>query len=140
MGATYCPPPTDTTVVLEKSADIFEYHFKDTDYDCTSCHASYGENNCFNTKGMESTGCYKCHERLDKTEWVHGPVGIGQCSPCHDPHGSKKRMFLLRKGDALCTYCHEEDGIKEHAETVNSNNCTSCHNPHGGANTAMLKD
>ncbi len=140
MGASYCPPPNGAAIVSEKSADIYEYHFKDTAYDCATCHDSNGTKDCFNTSGVESAGCYKCHERVDKKEWVHGPLGVGQCSPCHDPHGSKDAKFLLRKGDKLCTYCHEEDGIEKHAKNVSSNNCTSCHDPHGGASTAMLKD
>ncbi len=136
MGASYCPPPTGASIVSEKSADIYEYHFKDSAYDCAACHSG-GEKNCYETSGMESNGCYKCHNRVDKDEWVHGPVGIGQCSPCHDPHGSKDAKFLLRKGDKLCTYCHEEDRVEKHEA---SKNCTSCHDPHGGADMALLKD
>ena len=137
MGASYCPTPTGAALVSQMSSDIFEYHFKDSAYDCVTCHGSNAKKDWSFTGSMESNGCYKCHNRVDKDEWVHGPVGIGQCSPCHNPHGSKDSKFLVRKGDRLCTYCHEEDRVETHGA---SDNCMSCHDPHGGADMAMLKN
>jgi predicted CXXCH cytochrome family protein len=137
-GASYSPTAIGTAIISEKESDIHNYHFKDTAYDCGTCHTDMARNG-FRTSRMDSVACYKCHERLDNTEWVHGPVGVGQCAVCHDPHGSVKPMFLTRRGEGLCIYCHDAGRTMKHAESVSSRKCIACHDPHGGEDTSMLR-
>jgi predicted CXXCH cytochrome family protein len=137
-GSSYCPTPVSNEIIAEKESDILRFHFKDNSYDCTTCHSDV-QRNGYQTIEVESSACYECHNRVDKDKWVHGPVGIGECSVCHDPHGSKNAQFLVRQGEKLCTFCHDENRVKKHTAVVNSSNCTGCHNPHGGATTTMLR-
>jgi predicted CXXCH cytochrome family protein len=138
MGSSYYPTYLSNEIIAEKKSDIHKYHFKDNAYDCTTCHSD-AQQEGYDTVKMESNTCYECHNRVDEDEWVHGPVGIGECSVCHDPHGSKNAQFLVRKGEKLCTYCHDARRVEKHIGKVNSSNCTGCHNPHGGATTTMLR-
>lgn len=138
MGASYSPAPASDAVVSAKSADISQYHFKDNASDCKICHVNVRRDG-FKTSGMESNVCYRCHARVDGAEWVHGPIGVGQCSVCHDPHGSKNAKFLTRTGHGLCTYCHDANRLQNHIATVNSKDCTGCHDPHGGADRDLLR-
>jgi predicted CXXCH cytochrome family protein len=138
MGSSYYPMLVSNEIIAEKESALHKYHFKDTAYNCATCHSNVQQDS-YETVGMESTTCYECHNRVDGDEWVHGPVGIGECSVCHDPHGSKSAQFLVRQGEKLCTYCHDQKRARKHTAEVNSNNCTGCHNPHGGASTAMLR-
>ncbi len=138
IGASNCPPPMSNPIISAKKADIHRYHFKDSAFDCDSCHPD-AANKGFKAQGMESDGCYECHERVDKANWVHGPVGVGQCSVCHEPHGSKTANFLRRHGDKLCMFCHDQDRLQTHITAVKSNDCMGCHDPHAAKNTALLR-
>lgn len=138
MGASNCPPPIRDAVISAKRADIYQYHFKDTAYDCNSCHPNAAKNG-YKPQGMESDTCYKCHNRVDNAKWAHGPVGVGQCSVCHDPHGSRIANFLRRQGERLCTFCHDQARLQTHIAAVGSRDCMGCHDPHGGTSTALLR-
>ncbi len=138
LGASYCPPPIRNATISTKRAVIKKYHFKDTAYDCNFCHPSAMKNG-YKKECVESDACYTCHNRVDNAEWVHGPIGVGQCSVCHDPHGSKNANFLRRNGKRLCMFCHDEDRMQSHATAVSSNDCMGCHDPHGGTSTALLR-
>ena len=64
---------------------------------------------------------------------LHGPVGAGLCSACHENHTSKEPHLLKNKGKDLCFNCHLPKDVyanKAHKATEKQN-CTSCHNPHG---------
>jgi predicted CXXCH cytochrome family protein len=138
MGSSYHPPLASDETIAQIKSDLHRYHYKDNAYDCTTCHTDVQQDG-YETVRVESSRCYKCHNRVDNDAWVHGPVVIGECAVCHDPHGSKDAKFLVRQGEKLCTYCHDENRVRKHATVVNSNNCTSCHNPHGGSTAIMLK-
>ncbi|MBU0730577.1 MAG: cytochrome c3 family protein [Proteobacteria bacterium] len=85
--------------------------------------------------------CYSCH--MNQRRWkdmshVHGPVGTGDCSVCHNPHGDKYRYQLWAEGEkALCVACHrdklplvqEDSPIFVHG-ILGSMGCVACHDPH----------
>ena len=77
--------------------------------------------------------CQTCHEDFAvKKKYTHGPVAVGQCLTCHNPHLSKNKYLLLRVGEKTCTYCHEEIdmvSVAEHQEPKPLD-CVSCHSPH----------
>ncbi|RMG58365.1 MAG: cytochrome C [Deltaproteobacteria bacterium] len=77
--------------------------------------------------------CYMCHQNKETEEFVHTPVGKGQCVACHDPHQSNAPKQL--KADtvsALCFKCHENNKtVKKYVHgPVASGDCIVCHNPH----------
>jgi len=84
--------------------------------------------------------CLKCHNQpianeqgrvisnmeptLTKSKYLHGPVRSGNCSGCHEPHGSDEKMLLKGafsqsfyasfdvKNFELCFKCHTEEMVK----------------------------
>lgn len=77
--------------------------------------------------------CQTCHEDFAvKRKYTHGPVAVGQCLTCHNPHLAKNKYLLLRAGDKTCTYCHEEIDMISVADHQADNplTCVSCHSPH----------
>ncbi len=91
---------------------------------------------------VEAPLCAECHDGrtapnpLEGLAWLHGPVAAGDCLACHQPHHpTGQAAFLRRRGDALCTECHDAlaptpDGA--HAQ-LGQVSCLKCHEAHGGA-------
>ncbi len=106
--------------------------------DCDDCYWKQQDTNS-EPRGMESDVCYRCHNRVDEGEWAHGPIGAGQCVVCHDyPHVPGSLEALARESDALCFYCHDENRLQKHINSVNSRDCLSCHNPHSAEDNRLL--
>jgi len=118
-------------------------HFPSSALLCRSCHQSNSDAN----KMVVPTGkveglCFDCH--VNKKKWmgmshIHGPVGTGDCTICHDPHGSGSAFQLWADGKGkLCVVCHED--MKKFVEGVSQNfvvhgimkaqGCGACHSPH----------
>lgn len=135
----FAAPRKGESIIYTVAKDIFEYHFKDDKFSCDTCHKNVGNKN-FQLTRDESELCYDCHSRLDEKAWVHGPVSVGQCSVCHDAHGSKKPNFLTRKGSGLCYFCHNEVRLRGHADEVDSRDCTYCHDSHSGDTNILLRE
>ncbi|MBU0481027.1 MAG: hypothetical protein KKG47_07995 [Proteobacteria bacterium] len=75
----------------------------------------------------------KCHSDKGKAKHVHGPVGAGVCISCHSPHGSLEPGFVQRKGQELCTVCHQARKEEFEQKVIHSpveEGCVECHNPH----------
>ena len=71
---------------------------------------------------------------------IHGPVGTGDCTICHDPHGGNNRFQLWADGKGkLCVICHEDkkkylavtprQKLKVHG-ILTARGCVACHSPH----------
>ena len=83
--------------------------------------------------------CGACHDDLDALALAEpkvsllGPVAMGDCLVCHDPHKSDER-YLLRKSPVsdLCHACHNPAETKRlHLSGYGSQHaCTACHSPH----------
>lgn len=118
-------------------------HFPSSALLCRTCHQSSSDA----TKMVVPTGkveglCFACH--VNKKKWmsmshIHGPVGTGDCTICHDPHGSGSEFQLWADGKAkLCVVCHED--MKKFIEGGSQNlvvhgimkaqGCGACHSPH----------
>ncbi|MBI5117519.1 hypothetical protein HZA56_13670 [Candidatus Poribacteria bacterium] len=138
LGTAYGLSSNLGSTIAARTESVYRYHFKSTKQGCEACHRGAKDKD-FRLQSKESDVCYKCHARVDDAAWAHGPVGIGQCSVCHDPHGSEASEFLVRKREKLCTYCHEENGLQKHVAAVHSNDCTSCHDPHSSENNSLLR-
>ncbi len=76
-----------------------------------------------------------CHDDMGKKEFVHGPVGAGICTICHNPVEGKDHEFkFMAEKEKLCFACHDESRnliIAENVHTpVAEGKCTQCHDPH----------
>jgi len=113
---------------------------------CTDCHP--GESALFLGAGFDKRGgCLDCHDhsdmktRLEEATHVHGPVAIGNCLICHDPHESLRPHLLLDDERKLCFFCHFEEDIltgEAHLE-IGDDSCTSCHDPHAEDDPDLLR-
>ncbi len=116
--------------------------------DCMKCHQTERMETDFSIDGPVRFNikegvrvaplCYRCHEDKEKQhtdfKYVHGPVAMGGCSMCHNPHGSDMKNILQKETSTLCIDCHRmKDVLKKsvvHPPVVKKG-CISCHNPHG---------
>ncbi|MFZ4704938.1 MAG: cytochrome c3 family protein [Bacteroidales bacterium] len=126
-------------LIREASRPKIQFHSPYQDKKCASCH-NQGQIG----KLIESLPglCYKCHEEFNvRYKVLHGPVGGGQCTMCHNPHMSNNENLLTRTNQSICLYCHDSDQVFE-SEVHKSKkevNCTECHNPHGGEDKFILR-
>ena len=72
---------------------------------------------------------------------VHGPVAVGQCLFCHNPHKSQVKYLLKGPVPELCYLCHDEDATESiPAHFVRElSACTDCHDPHASDERPLLK-
>ena len=83
--------------------------------------------------------CYRCHKRMDAKKYVHGPLGSGECTSCHDPHGSPYRALSVASPGALCPTCHDQASSRRHMKQSPGKGCVSCHDPHSSERNFLLK-
>lgn len=143
---------------------------------CQNCHDSHASNQERLLAAKSEDLCLNCHnepidgphgmidniaEQVENFEYLHGPVRQGNCSACHDAHGSDN-SFILDKAfpedfyDSysedkyqLCFDCHdqrlvldemsEETGFRNgkvnlhylHVNREKGRTCRACHHEHG---------
>lgn len=102
---------------------------------CGNCHVSHfskfkailakdEKNTCLGCHGTDTLGKPALHnikKELEGKQFVHGPIGKGQCKVCHDPHGSEYFRMLVgaypdtvykpyKDGEYdICLKCHDKD-------------------------------
>lgn len=97
--------------------------------------------------------CLGCH--TGRGEWferkvMHGPLNLGGCTLCHDPHGSNYPQQLWADGALdLCIACHSDmaqlvAAIRERKipyvhNVLTGPGCVACHDPHASDEIYMLK-
>lgn len=92
--------------------------------------------------------CGGCHNDLDAETLalthlvVHGPLAVGDCVYCHDPHRSRSPR-LLKRADAseLCVSCHDQETAEKrcsHPEAA-ARPCLDCHEPHASQRRGLLR-
>jgi len=114
--------------------------------DCTTCHGKRKQRG-FSSEtyliAQEPELCYNCHDDYTlSAPFVHGPVAVGQCLFCHNPHKSKIKYLLNEPEPGLCYLCHDVNTIEliaAHSPDQLSS-CTNCHNPHASSLKALLKE
>jgi predicted CXXCH cytochrome family protein len=88
--------------------------------------------------------CYDCHPNSNysgSTDYVHGPVAIGDCMRCHNPHRSKNKHLLKLPVPDICYQCHEKEDIEsiiDHSEESLSE-CLECHVGHSSPARGLLR-
>ena len=116
--------------------------------ECTQCHKKQEKAGRWGMTKLEKDVpemCYDCHKNYMVSElegqYVHGPVAIGECSFCHDPHDSRFDFLLNESIPQLCYRCHEQrriELISAHDEDTISR-CNLCHEAHSSSKKKLLK-
>lgn len=120
---------------------------------CDRCHvatASNGRPTTFTLANGARRGdtrrlCVACHqEESSQTAGphTHAPVASGDCTSCHNPHGSRFRYFLAAEGNGACLTCHRDvaealDQPFRHGPAVTS--CMVCHDAHAASFPFQLR-
>jgi predicted CXXCH cytochrome family protein len=106
---------------------------------CDDCHDKTKENGLVAPK---EKFCFVCHGSFIKGENVHGPVAVGECLSCHEPHTSDYRSLLKSSRGSLCGVCHKEkrlaQGMHDRAR-LREMVCLDCHDPHFSNGPFLLK-
>ncbi|MHC4543226.1 MAG: cytochrome c3 family protein [Planctomycetota bacterium] len=88
--------------------------------------------------------CYDCHPGSNysgSVDYVHGPVAVGDCMRCHNPHRSKQKHLLKLPVPDVCHQCHEKadiESIADHSGKLLSE-CLECHVGHSSSSRGLLK-
>ena len=99
---------------------------------CNNCHDKSTDSGLIKPRNEV---CFVCHPDIAKKRYVHGPVSVGACLECHDPHTSAESSLLKVEKGKLCAVCHKEKRIAEglHNKVFAAGMlCTDCHDPHSG--------
>lgn len=116
---------------------------------CLECHQAEAQPNKSNPdqplrftvagEGDIAQLCYRCHKKVEEQindyPFLHGPIGMGGCNLCHNPHASNWPKILQNNLTTLCINCHEfKEEIKKPVihQVIKTKGCTPCHHPHGG--------
>jgi len=125
-----------TYVPKDAPAGAFRYHPPVAESDCKACHPQgVGRT----SPVSEAKLCNSCHDPKTGAKHLHGPLGTGQCSICHDPHGSGNPKFLVMNVRALCVQCHAQSRTQSHIDKSGNKNCPECHDPHGSDKQYLLR-
>ncbi len=134
---------TNSTVALAQGGvpvqPVVFFHKPFAERNCVACHVLAQS---AQLKAVGGDLCLTCHDKLiGKAKFVHSPVDDGKCQLCHDPHQSKEKWLLIRKGRAICLDCHrlaKMEKVKGHVN-MGSDACQSCHDPHRSDLKKLLK-
>ncbi len=89
-----------------------------------------------------NTSCVsqKCHQGIDKGEYVHSALEDGSCTDCHEQEEEGLHKFsMAAEGNELCLQCHEDITAGKNVHSaITDGSCTDCHNPHASDYPAHL--
>ena len=114
--------------------------------DCTLCHDK-GRQRVFSSQTYLIRPvpelCYECHgDYTTSASYVHGPVAVGRCLFCHNPHRSRIEHLLKEPQPQLCYLCHNMDTMKSIPAHLAEPQfaCTDCHDAHTSSIKYLLKE
>lgn len=106
---------------------------------CVECHLKIDELRS-SVAGATMPVCYGCHTRIEGKRFVHGPLAVGDCLACHDPHGGFGDAHLRQEQAQLCSNCHAARGsLSMLACNPLGRPCVDCHDPHQSDARYLLK-
>ena len=110
--------------------------------ECVSCHTDKDGGEGELKEDMPAL-CYSCHTEYN-IDYIHGPVGAGACTACHNPHESENPKLLITPTiNELCTMCHTEKGEllakNDNIHPPVKDSCINCHDPHAEKNKFQLR-
>ena len=96
----------------------------------------------------ESCVTDKCHSKMGKDKFVHGPAAVGECMTCHTGDAAKhkespeKNKFApLKNVGELCYKCHDRVDTKKGVhKPVKEGLCTKCHDAHQSSYKYQLRE
>lgn len=145
-GRRIAPGPPGTNVVeATAGSQTGGWHVHKPLGNCTECHGSRQRQTSSRQVQLVASVpslCYKCHQGYASLEgWVHGPVAVGECLLCHEPHKSRNEFLLVKPVPDLCFGCHESQSIRliEGHARDSYGHCNNCHEGHSGATKSLLK-
>ncbi len=97
---------------------------------CLACHNFQADNKL---KLPKNKICLMCHKNFIQGKYVHGPVAVGACLACHNPHNSPNPSLLRRSLKTICYKCHKErrQAYRMHDRVISKGMyCINCHDPH----------
>lgn len=112
----------------------YKFHTKNNEVLCSECHELVPPAAEEGQARLITEFCLKCHSEMTSAEYVHGPISVGGCLPCHDFNSSPNRYELKEQNANLCYICHFDK--KEELEKENLHGpmaagiCVLCHDPH----------
>ena len=107
------------------------------DRSCAACHDAHASTEPHLLAARTDNVCGTCHTEMKQTlassQFLHGPVRVGNCSACHDSHGGEHAGLLDRsfpdtfytrfdvKKYDLCFTCHEANAVLASKTTTLTN-------------------
>ena len=114
---------------------------------CANCHDMTTKNPGWATPEFTKEPlqlCYDCHPGSNysgSVDYVHGPVAVGDCMRCHNPHKSMQKYLMKLPVPDVCHQCHEKadiESIADHSAELLSD-CLECHVGHSSSARGLLK-
>ena len=100
---------------------------------CEACHVSPDDSHTFEPVADPPDLCFECHDPFEGKRYVHEIVAMGECTACHDPHGSEVPQLLVEASvEATCLECHDDprEGYPYAHGPARDGDCLACHQPH----------
>jgi predicted CXXCH cytochrome family protein len=119
------------------ASDTVTYRYHPEAEKCAGCHAEPSRG--YVVSGRKDTVCYQCHDRKDGKKLIHGPLGGGDCTTCHDPHGARYPALTVAKAEGLCVKCHDQSHSEKHMRESRAVGCVTCHEPHSSSKVFLQK-
>ncbi|MFC1793170.1 cytochrome c3 family protein [Planctomycetota bacterium] len=113
--------------------------------DCVTCHGDQAEQASSDMPYLVASVpklCYECHkDYISLAGWVHGPVAMGECLLCHEPHKTDNKSLLRKPVPELCYQCHETKMLQLVANHLDKSfaQCNDCHDGHTSSSRMLLK-
>ncbi|MGI2261376.1 cytochrome c3 family protein [Shewanella sp. GXUN23E] len=120
LACLECHPQLQKQVRMKFTHGLVDDHGNNIQQGCsTYCHAAHGSKwePAYQTPALNAP-CFECH--IDK----QGPFKTehtgfkGNCSHCHDPHGTEDEHLLRPNIGEICAQCHGEQAVLEQATSA----------------------
>lgn len=121
----------------------YHFHLEENEVLCAECHEISPPLSSEQNFMMITQMCLQCHKELSQKNYVHGPITVGGCAPCHNFASLPERYDFFSTGADLCYGCHEEK-VKEFARDyihgpLAAGVCSICHSPHASNEKFQLR-
>ncbi len=119
LACLECHPQLQKQVRMKYTHGLVDDKGSNIQQGCSSyCHAAHGSKwaPAYQTPALNAP-CFECH--IDK----QGPfkqehTGFkGDCTKCHDPHGTEDAHLLRPNVEKICAECHGEQPVLENASS-----------------------
>jgi len=131
------PKPEAQIDSTKIQASTWFFHPSQGEGECKTCH---DRTKSFRLIAESETLCLTCHDQASG-EFVHAPVEAGECTICHNPHGTQNPNLLVMDGQELCFQCHDKEEVQvaEAHDGIEEIVCYDCHDPHNADDESLLK-